>query len=304
MSEQLPAGVVPLRVILECVCAAHLSAYVDAPVEDRGGLMLIGAPGVLKSTLLGFIDRNYSDALVLSDVNARSLNDLRDQIAGGIVRSLVLPEMYKLYERHSTTSSGVEGTLRALAAEGFHASSHQDQQIQRTIARCMVIGGMTPVLLEATSRRWRDTGFSRRFLWSLIALENPQALTRSVIEWQPVNIGIASSLPSIPASKIPSDIVSRDEREKLELQVKYQQGSPHNLQHLLLCKMLVVLRWWYRMQENRSDPDRESWNTIMLFSRTLGKSGAYIRVEVPTRRNGNERAVVRPPVVTRKKGGK
>lgn len=294
MAEQLPAGVIPLRVMLECVCAAHLSAYVDAPVEDRGGLMVIGAPGVLKSTLLGFIDRNYSDSLILSDINARSLNDLRDQIAGGIVRSLVLPEMYKLYERHSTTSSGVEGTLRAMAAEGFHASSHQDQQIQRTVARCMVIAGMTPVLLEMHSRRWRDTGFSRRFLWSLVALENPQALTRSVIDWQPINIGIASSLPSIPASKIASGIVTRDEREKLEMSVKYQQGSPHNLQHLLLAKMLIVLRWWYRLQDNRSDPDRDSWNTIMMFSKTLGKSGAYIRLPTPPA-NGNGDARGRRP---------
>lgn len=295
MTEQLPSGVLPLRVILECVCAAHLSAYVDAPVEDRGGLMVIGAPGVLKSTLLGFLDRNYSDALAVSDINARGLIELRDQIAGGIVRTLILPEMFKLYERHATTASNVEGTLRALVAEGFHASSNQDQQVQRTIARCMVIGGMTPMLLELNSRRWRDSGFARRFLWSLIALENPQALTRSVIEWTPVNIGISHSLPPVPGSKIPFATVSRVERERLEMQVKHQQGAPHNLQHLLLCKMLVVLRWWYRMQDKRADPDKDAWQTIMLFARTLGKSGAYIRVEMP-QPNG-ERA-------KRPKGGK
>lgn len=292
MAEQLPNGVVPLHVVLECICAAHLSAYVDAPVEDRGGLMLIGAPGVLKSTLLGFLDRNYSDALAVSDINARGLIELRDQIAGGIVRTLILPEMFKLYERHATTASNVEGTLRALAAEGFHASSNQDQQIQRTIARCMVIGGMTPMLMEANSRRWRDSGFSRRFLWSLIALENPQALTRAVVEWSPVNIGINSSLPPVPGSKIPFNSVTRGEREKIEMFVKYQQGAPHNLQHLLLCKMLVVLRWWYRMQKDRVDPDREAWQSLVLFSRTLGKSGAYVRVEMPNG-NGDERTRAR-----------
>lgn len=292
LTEQLPSGVVPLRVFLECVCAAHLSAYVDAPVEDRGGLMVIGSPGVLKSTLLGFLDRNYADALAVSDINARNLVELRDQIAGGIIRTLILPEMFKLYERHASTSANVEGTLRALAAEGFHASSNQDQQIQRTVARCMVIGGMTPMLLELNSRRWRDSGFSRRFLWSLIALENPQALTRSVIDWTPVNIGLPDALPPVPGSKIPSSTVTRAEREKLEMQVKYQQGAPHNLQHLLLCKMLVVLRWWYRMHERRADPDKESWQTILLFARTLGKSGAYIRVELP-RTDSERRTLVR-----------
>lgn len=281
MTDQLPNGIVPMRVILECMCAAHLSAYVDAPVEDRGGLMLIGAPGVLKSAMLGLVDRNYSDALMVSDMNARGLIELRDQIAGGIIRTLVLPELYKLYERHATTSANVEGTLRALVAEGFHASSNQDQQIQRTVARCMVVGGMTPMLMEINSRRWRDSGFSRRFLWSLIALENPQALTRSVVDWTPINISIAHTLPSLPNSKIPPTLVTRIERERLEIQVKHQQGAPHNLQHLLLCKMLVVLRWWYRMQERRADPDKEAWQTILLFSRTLGKSGAYIRIEMP-----------------------
>jgi hypothetical protein len=231
--------------------------------------------------LLGFLDRNYSDALAVSDINARSLIELRDQIAGGIIRTLILPEMFKLYERHATTSSNVEGTLRALAAEGFHASSNQDQQVQRTVARCMVIGGMTPMLLEANSRRWRDSGFSRRFLWSLIALENPHVLTRSVNEWTPVNIGLANALPPVPGSKIPFTTVSKQERERLEMHVKYQQGAPHNLQHLLLCKMLVVLRWWYRMQEKRAHPDKDAWQTISLFARTLGKSGAYIRLEMP-----------------------
>jgi hypothetical protein len=264
--------IVPVNALLDVLCAAHLTNYVKTGIEDRGGIMLVGPPGTFKSTLLGVVGRQYYDSLQLSDVNVQTLSNFRSQIAGGNIKTLVLPEMYKLYERHSSTASNLEGTLRALVAEGFYGAGFQDQRINRLTARCVVLGAMTDAFIEARFKVWEETGFNRRFLWPLFRLEDPDALERAIVQGRLIDLGFrAPPLPNPP--QIP-DETTESERAALRPFLKHQPGgSPHALQLSLLVKLFATLKWWYK-REGRGNG--QAWETMKSFSLMLGKGGAWL----------------------------
>ncbi len=267
-----PIASLPVNVLVEILCAMHLSSYVDSPFADRGGLMLVGPPSVLKSTLLGILDRNYNDAVSVSDINARNLNDLRDQIAAKTIRTLVVPEYAKLWDRHPYTSKNVEGTIRALVAEGFGHASFEDQRINRLKARVTLLSAMTPKFQADHFRDWEDSGFNRRFLWPLVRLHDPNLLERAVEEWRLIDFKIAH-VPTVPASDSIPNLTTQHERAAMRQLVKYQPGGSHALQVAVLVKIFAVLKWWYRMM-HRSD--QEAMRTVRLFGQTLGREGAEL----------------------------
>ncbi len=258
--------------LVEVLCAVHLSSYVDSPFVDRGGLMVVGPPSVLKSTLLGVLDKNYSDAVSISDINARSLNDLRDQIAGKAIRTLVIPEYAKLHDRHPYTASNVEGTIRALVGEGFTAASFDDARINRLRARVTLLSAMVPKFQVDHFKGWEDSGFNRRFLWSLVRLEDPDLLDRAVEEWQLIDFKIAH-IPPAPSPELIPNLTVKRERQDLRKLVKYQPGGGHSIQLALLVKVLAVLKWWYR---HLGRPERQAEQTLLSFAGTLGKEGAEL----------------------------
>jgi hypothetical protein len=257
--------------LVEIVCATHLSSYVQGPFKERGGLMLYGPPGVLKSTFLSVLDTQYHDAITLSDINARSLIDIRDQIASGSIRTIVLPELQKIYERHPYTAANVEGTLRAMAGEGFAGASFQDQRIARLKAHATVIAAMTTGLVEKNFTAWNDSGFNRRFLWALIGLSNPEILNEAVIRWELLDFKMPV-VPRSPHSGMIPNLTTVDERRRCRMLVKYQPGGSVALQAQLLSRMLAVLKWWYRETGRRTKP----METIEDFAPALTKQGAII----------------------------
>lgn len=270
------AGAVSLATMTEVLYAAHLSGYVESPFEDRGGLMVVGPPAVLKSAMLSVLDRHYHNALMLSDVNNQALVALRPQLAQGTVRTLVLPELQKLYERDPRTALNVEGTIRALVAEGFASASFEDPRPNRTVARGLVVGALTPETQQANFRRWEETGFNRRFLWPLVTLDDPDVLERAVEEWVLLDFGNAA-FPALPAGRIPNT-TTREERRALRNLVKYQPGGSHATQFSLLVKMLAVLRWWYQQMGKRPG---KAVDTIREFAKTLSRTGGRLTVPAP-----------------------
>lgn len=261
--------------LIEVLCAAHLTYFVKSPFESRGGIILTGAPGVLKSTFLDVLDRQYHDAVVMSDVNARSLSDLRDQISTGAIRTLVLPELAKLYERAEATAQNVEGTLRAIADEGFQAASFEDQRINRIKARALVMGALTPKTRENHFTAWEESGFNRRFLWPLIRLHDPNLLERAVVEWRMLDFQVGH-IPRPPLSS--ESITNRTtaaERQILQGWVKYQPGGSHALHLQLLTKILCVLRWWYDVSGKPGDP----MAVLSRFAESLGRTGATVEIQ-------------------------
>lgn len=259
---------------LTVLAAMHMSSYVQSRFEERGGIMLVGPPGVMKTTMVKYLDENYGDAIVVSDINVPTMAKMRDRIAGGSIRTLVFGEYGKLYERASVTAQNLEGTVRALAGEGFRSHSFEDSTVARKSARCTVIGAMTSYLRDQHSTRWDQTGFSRRFLWSVISLNDPQVIERAVLDDTPIEI------PSVDAPRPPItgpilNLTTKEERHQIGVWTKYQP-SPHTIQNQLLIKTWAVMKWWSR--KNRRG-ERAAWHTLARFAKSLGKDGAELVVK-------------------------
>jgi len=261
--------------LLEILCAAHLGNMVESPFQDRGGIMLVGPPGVLKTTFVNVIDSQYHDAISLSDVNVKALVQLRDQISSGKINTLVLPELAKIYERNEATAKNVEGTLRALVSEGFQAASFEDSRINRLKARAMVIAALTPPTVDAHFTGWEESGFNRRFLWVLMRLSDPLALEKAAVSWQRINFRMVH-IPMMPlAGTIPNKTTQR-ERQRCASIIKYQPGGDHAIQLQVLIRILAVLRWWYA----ESGQPRNAMDTIERFAPALGRTG--VSLELPS----------------------
>lgn len=259
--------------LVEILCAAHLGNMVEGPFEERGGMMIVGPPGVLKTTFVSVLDKTYQDAIMVSDINVKSLIQLRDAIAAGKVNTLVLPELAKLYERADVTSQNVEGTLRALAAEGFNAASFEDSRVNRLVARAMIVGAMTPSVVTKHFTAWEESGFNRRFLWVLVKLADPNALERAAVNWQRINF----RMQHVPLAPLGGSIPNRTtyaERQRLAAIVKYQPGGDHAIQIQCLVRILAVLRWWYA----ESGSTRNAMDTVEAFAPALGKTGVALRL--------------------------
>ncbi len=243
-------------------------------------MMIVGPPGVLKTTAVEILDKQYADAVSVSDINAQGLVALRDAIAASAIRTLILPELRKLYERHPTTAQNVEGTLRAMAAEGFSNASFEDQRINTRKARVTIVGAITPDTFRSQYDRWDASGFHRRFLWPMVNLENPRALEDAVIDWQRINF----NLPSVPRAPLSGETIpnltSADERRMFGVWAKYQPGGSHTVQMQLLTKMCSVLRWW---TEQAKVTERDPMETLEAFSKSLGKEGATIMLKEKTK---------------------
>lgn len=236
--------------------------------------MIVGPPGALKTTCVDFLDNSFSDALILSDINVQSLTKIKERIASNSIRSLVLSEMGKVYERHSTVASNVEGTLRAFAGEGFSAASFEDSTISRSKARATVIGAMTNSLREKYATRWEDSGFARRFLWALVTLQDPGALDRAVINGDLLDIAIIDA-PRVPPGGVIPDYTTREERSIIAAWCKYQP-TPHTVQIAVLIKSWAVMKWWAR-QQRRSD--NVAWKTLQRIAAAFGKNGVELIIE-------------------------
>ena len=266
--------------LVEVLCAAHLGHLVEGPFRERGGIMLVGPPGVLKTTFVSILDQHYQDCVMLSDINVKSLVALRDQIASGKINTLVLPELAKVYERADATALNVEGTLRALAAEGFSAASFEDSRINRLSARAMVIGAMTPATIEKRFVGWEESGFNRRFLFSLLRLSDAMALENAAMNWQRIDFRIRHIplAPSLGPSTIPN-LTTQKERHRLAVLVKNQPGGDHAIQLQLLIRVLAVLKWWYAETGTLDDP----MQVLERFAVSLGKNGAEIDIHASVR---------------------
>jgi len=286
----MPETTVSMRTMLEVLCAGHLSSYVQSDVKDCGGIMLIGDPATLRSTMLNVMDSQYHNVLSLSDLNARSLAELRGPIANRSIRTLALPELAKLYERGNPgTAEHVIGTLRALVAEGFRAASFEDARVNRVVARCLVMGALTPTLQMRHFKDWEDSGFNRRFLWPVIALEHGEVIEESRVLRRLLEVE-CPAYPPLPNSTIPDD-TTESERRALRMLVKHQPGGSHAMHIELMSRMLAVLRWWYKKLDRPSD---EPMARMREFARTLGREGGHIIVEMrDLARTGNVRGQAR-----------
>lgn len=275
-SLKLASNELPIRTLIQVLCAGHLASRVGGVgrrFKDQGGLVLVGPPGVLKSTFLNVVENVYHDALEVTNINMPTLNDMKDQIAAGNIRTLVIPEMRMLYERDPRTASHVEGSLRALAGEGFKMPSFEPQGVNTKEARCFVMAAVQPRFQIKHFNHWEESGFARRFLWPLIFMKDPHLLDRAVENGEPIDLKLKDGIPPMPKGDIP-DLTTVEERRELRTFLKRQPGAGvHNLQLLVLVRMLAVLKWWSREQGWSRG---EAMRTLRLFARTFQPGGAEL----------------------------
>jgi len=263
---------VSVEAMLEVICAFHLAGYVGGPVADRGGLMLVGPPGNLKTTLLDVLDEHFSDALSFSNLNTQTLTKIQGQFSNGSMRSLILPDLQACYAGDPRTAARLEQALMQLAGEGHRGASWQDPRFQKFRSRCAVFGAMTNRFYEKYANYWEDTGFQRRFVWSYYKLENPDMLLDALEQWERADIG-GIKIPDTPASHEIPNLLKQEERHEIRRWLKYQPG-PHEIQYHLLCCAASALRWHYGRRKFR----RDAMATMREFARTLHKEAALLRI--------------------------
>lgn len=251
-----------VSVFVECIKAAHLSVYVNSPFNNMCGVFLVGSPGVMKTSLLESLD-GYEAVLPLSDVNTKMISTVvKRQLTNNTIKTLIFPEMQRLYERDPRTAAGVEGTIRALVEEGYRGASFEDPTVQRFRARACVIGAMTESFRDENWDRWVNSGFARRFLWCLIRLSDPGILLDAVEFGRLASIdGDVVQMPT-PVQKIPT--LPEELRAKIRPLVR-KQPQPANVAFEMLCRMGAVLDFYYRRQK----VDKSVMKTLIEFSNCL-----------------------------------
>jgi len=262
--------------LLEVICAVHLSPHVEGNLEQRGGLFLIAPPGALKSTL-SEATHHYPDALLLTDVNVSMLADMRDSITGGSINTLVFSEFAKIYERNPQTAANIEGSLRALASEGFSGASFQDHRVNRRKAVATVIGAMPPITVEKNFKRWEESGFNRRFLWAVYGIKGRHILDEAASELKRLDFGVKDVLRVPPLGQTIPFILTPAERMRVRTFVSQQPGGSHTQQIQLMARVWSVLKWWHR---ERGTPD-ECEETIAAFTKSLSREGTDLILTAP-----------------------
>ncbi len=246
------ARTIRVSTFVECLKAVHLSTYVQSPFTHYGGMFIVGAPGVIKTTLLEFLD-TYEAVLTLSDVNTKMISSVvKSQLTNNSIKTLVLPEVQRIYERDPRTAAGVEGTIRALVEEGYRGATMEDPTVSRFRARACVIGAMTESLREMNWKRWTESGFSRRFMWCLVRLADSSVLMDAVEKGMLAQIdGTIVNMNTPPMGSIPS--LPESEKKRLRPLVR-KQPHPSNVQYELLCRMAAVLTFYYAREKSKKDP--------------------------------------------------
>lgn len=254
---------VNVSTLLECVKAAHLSTYVTSPFQQTSGLFLVGPPGVMKTTILRALDP-YESVLTLSDVNSKVLTSIiKGQLTSNTIKTLVLPEVQRIYERDPRTAAGVEGTIRSLVEEGYHGASYEDPTVTRFIARACVIGAMTDKFRDLNWTRWQDSGFARRFMWCLVRLGDPAILMNAVESGRLATVkNDVVQMPTPAMGGIPP--IDAAMRKKIRPLVR-KQPKPANVQYEMLCRMAAVLAFYYSKAKSKKDP----LETIQEFGNSI-----------------------------------
>lgn len=256
-----------LITLIEVLDAAHLTAFIDGPFPQRGGIMLIGPPETMRTTAIEIALGQHPGALILSDVNMRTLTSIKDEFSNGRYSSIGFLDYQKLYERGQQTAVNVEGTIRQMIEEGFTRTSHEDPSAPSTKARAFIVAAVVESFYRQKAIGWRDTGFMRRWLCCLLHMPpmSRAKLVDAIHKWEKIDFeGIFRINPTVP---IPYNI-DTDESEWLMAMVKHQpsQATPF----VLIKKIYSVLKWKYKKKPSLATQILDD------FAPCLSKHGAPI----------------------------
>ncbi len=264
-------GRVKVGTMMEAICAIHLSSYVDSPYRDRGGLMIVGPPGVLKTTLLDVLDDNFHNALSISNAYMGTMKKLQPAFYNGQVRSLCFPDIQSIYAGDPRTSSRIEQMMMQLSGEATRTiGGDEDSRHAKFKGFCTMFGAMTDFFYTGHVGRWDTTGFLRRFLWSTYTLRDPDILMRAIEQWTRAELGYRV-VPQIPMGGRIPDSLTQAERKEIWSWLRHQP-LPHEIQLQVLCKAVSALKWHYEQVGLK----RSAMATMHEFAETLQKDAALL----------------------------
>lgn len=237
-----------LENLLRAASAMHHSYMVATPFRQRGGLLLVSAPGNMKSTIVESVCRPFPNALRYSDLTLKQLSVIRSQIASETYVTLGFLELEKIYSRQSPVALNFEGVLKAMVEEGFAHFAFEDSRCWVPTARCFVIASVLDNLYRYHFPRWKENGFLRRFIifkYSLTRAAKKQ-MKDALHEGRLLELPEQSMY--VPRTTLSMDCTATESR-KLETILASDEEiyTPLNL----LRRTLVILKWMYKQDKNR-----------------------------------------------------
>jgi hypothetical protein len=227
--------------LIEFIDAAVDTKYVQGPFEESGGIFLVGYPGSFKTTILRHAVDHHHDALIVSDMNVQQWIKIRGDFITGRYSTIAFTDFEKIYQRHQSTASHIEGIIKGLVAEGYGTPPSGDQRMPVAEARALVIGAMTSSCMERRYDKWEDDGFTRRFLWLVVSVKNINEISAAIRRWEKIDFG---KLVLKPANKQIALKLSDEREEQLQAMMKEQPGF-NGTGYTLLKKITAVLEWKY-----------------------------------------------------------
>jgi hypothetical protein len=257
--------------LVEMLSAAHLTVFVESRFNERGGLMLVGPPGSLKTAVTETMEL-YPTSLLLSDLTVKQAARLREDIISKRITTLAFTDYAKLYQRDGSVASNIEGFIRGLTGEGFRRPNWEDSRMVNIPARCLVLGCMTMSFYSRQYGEWLDDGFARRFLWCHFTLHNPDIILNAILENRRLTFGSDNGFNAgVPITRlIPLNVTPSEGQELLKF-LRYQPGREIGLS--TMKKILSALKWKFPRSKNRP------MEIISDFAESLTKSGAVLHIE-------------------------
>jgi len=254
--------------LMEFVDAACDTKYVQGPYEERGGIMLVAYPGSLKTTIVKTM-QTHSDAMVTSDLNVQQWIKIRDDFVTGRFSALGFTDFEKIYQRHSSTSSHIEGIVKGLVSEGYGISPNGDTRMPVIPAYALVVGGLTNTCMQDHYDTWSKSGFLRRFLWVIYTVQNQQKIAQAIRRWQKIDFGRITSRPANRQIQVEFSPERSNQLEKMML----EQPGFNGTAYILLKKITAVLEWRNSTDKKGTQRVTEILNDI---APSLTKNGGRI----------------------------
>lgn len=255
--------------LIEVLDAAHLTYHVnDKEFPSRGGLMIVGPPGVLKTSFINAAFGDWPEALILSDINVNQMRPLRDDFISGRFRTLAFTAFEKLYQRNPASAANLEGHISALVEEGFSRTAHEDSRMATLHARALVCGAMPYGFYSDRFKDWDKSGFARRFLWITIRLADHNKLIEAIMQWK--RITLATVAHKEPRGAMIRVSTEPTEARKLRNLIRGQPGDTSPL--ILMQKIHAVLSWKY------NGDSKQVWSVLNDFGESLHRDGAEVEL--------------------------
>ncbi len=255
-----------VRSLMEVLDAAYLSKFVQSPFSTRGGILLIGPPETLRTTIVENVYADYPDAFVLSDINVKQLLEMREDMSAGKITTLAFAEFSKLYARNPAVAKNIEGHISALIEEGMSLASFQDKRMSSSKAKVLVIAALTEKFYGQRFTEWMDSGFGRRFLHCQLRLDNPWALADAQEKRMLIEFGEIRR--KVPGNRTIKWNVDALEMHALRKTLKYQFQKGISTPFHLAANIYCVLKWKHDAKEAR-----RIW---FDFAECIGKGSANL----------------------------